>query len=252
MENQLSNEPDFRLTDYKDMVFPLHQFSKGDEILSSFPIFSMYRVFFAQLPEGLTMEKVLLYISYCFDKGSPFVKKYNDIVERRFWAAVQAGFKLNQRHRSFNQDVENMIRGKVRAVNNMIIQYVLLQGDEDYSIFVAYNEALKQQLTLLLNLDTIDIENDKGGTSVKDIKTITENVSGLRKEIAEIRMKMFFSVEDKLLNQSLYDFMEAGNLRISPESYAEKKVTSQATFRDEEGEKEKENGWGVQDIYTEA
>lgn len=218
MEN-LINAPDFKDIDYKDMVFPLHRHVEGEDIMTEFPVFSQYKVFFVKLESRLRFENVMRYISFCFDKGSPFVKRYNDVIERRFWSAVRAGFPFIQGDQTFYPEVEHMIRGKNKDVNNMILQYVLLMGEEDYTTFVAYNEALKSQLSLLLNLEA-DSEVKR------DVKKIAENVKELRSQISELRMEMFMGAEDKLLTASLYDFMESKSLGLSPEAYAMKKKIS--------------------------
>lgn len=216
----LNNTPDFKDIDYKDMIFPLQRHVEGEDVFTEFPVFSQYKVFFAKLDPHLRLENVMRYISFCFDKGSPFVKRYNDVIERRFWAAVVAGFPLIQGNENFYPEVEDMIRGKNKTVNNMIIQYILLMGDEDYTTFVAYNEALKSQLGKMLNLDV-------DGDTTKDVKTIAANVKELRGQISELRKEMFMGAEDKLLTASLYDFMESKSLGLSPEAYAMKKKISQ-------------------------
>ena len=235
MQEYLSNSPDFRETDYENMCFPIHRHEQGEDIFKEFPIFAGYRIFFQNLGRALRTENIMQYISYCFDKGSPFVKKYNDIVERRFWSAVQAGFNMIPGENRFDEEVDNMIRGKNVKVNNMIIQYCLLQGDEDFSVFVACNETLRVQLQLLINSDDdLKPEPDKATKSQyvkvqntsKDIKVIIENVRVLRAQIAEVRMALFMTNEDRLLNATLYDFMEAKSLGLSPEAYAERRIQS--------------------------
>ena len=216
-----NNSPDFRELDYAPMFLRLDKHEFGEDITREFPILASYKVFFKKMEPELPRDNVIMYIGFCFDKGSPFIKKYNDIIERRFWAALQAGFQFwGEDSSRFHPLVEDMLRGMNDKVNHMIIQYLLLQGDEDFVTFVAYNEALKSQLTKLINVDA-----DKQ-TDDKLVKTITENVQTLRGEISKLRMAMFFTNEDRLLNASLYDFMVAKSLGLSPESYAEKKKVS--------------------------
>ena len=218
MEEYLSNAPDFRDSDFSGMFLRMDHHEFGEDIMREFPILAGYKIFYHKLEKELPRENIIQYIGLSFDKGSPFLKKYNDVIERRFWAAIQAGFQLDNNR--FHPLVEDMLRGKNQDVNFMIIQYCLLQGDEDYVTFVAYNEALKSQLTKLIN-----IEADKDASD-KSVKDITDNVKKLRGEISELRRAMFFTEEDRLLNGDLYDFMEAKGLGISPEAYAAKKTAS--------------------------
>ena len=216
MEEYLSNAPDFRDMDFESMMLRFDKHEFGEDIFHEFPILANYKVFFKKLEKELPIEHVIQYIGFCFDKGSPFLKKYNDVVERRFWAVLQAGFQFWSDSNRFHPIVDDMIRGKNPDINLMIVQYCLLQGDEDYITFVAYNEALKSQLTKLIN---IEMEKD---ITDNIVKTITANIKQLRGEISEIRRAMFFTEKDHLLNASLYDFMESKSLGLSPEAYAER------------------------------
>ena len=193
--------------DFDDLLVNVYAY-KGSGILAKFPLLSRYKVFKTEIPVELDIDMVLRYIVFCFDKNSPFQSVSNQI-DRRVKAAMEAGFE--PKGRRFPDEVDKMIRCLIPNINHMIIQYCILQGEDDYTSYVAYQESLRRQLEELTD----------GGDDANTTKIIA-NTKALRAEVNALRTSILGTDTDAFLKRSLFEFTEAEKLELSPEFYAEK------------------------------
>lgn len=198
---------DYRDSDFANLFLKVYQVPFETDLFKRFPILNAYSVFKADIG-NLEREKVLRYIIYAFDKNSP-LNTISDILERRVEAALLAGFKPKKN--KFEPEVEAMIKSVNNIINSMIIQYCIMQGEEDYTTLVSFQEALRSQLEILLNPGEDD-----------DVSKIIKNVKELRTQINELRQNLLINNVDTFLTMSLNDFSEAEKLELSPEYFAEK------------------------------
>jgi len=189
--------------DFKRLTLKIH--GLDIDVLSTYPILTEYGFnTFKDLPINETTK----YIVYAFDRNSP-LHSIPDVIERRVQAAVLAGF---QRTKSGNFDsiVESMIKSQNKQANNLILKYCIMQGSDDYSTLVTFEEALRNQNEKLL----------EGKVDTEKTKDIINNVDVLRQKIKDIKQSLMSHNFDNFLERSLYDFSESGRLNLSPEDYA--------------------------------
>ena len=103
-----------------------------------------------------------------------------------------------------------MIKSQNKEANNLILKYCIMQGSDDYSTLVTFEEALRNQNEKLL----------EGKVDTEKTKDIINNVDVLRQKIKDIKQSLMSNNLDNFLERSLYDFSESGRLNLSPEDYA--------------------------------
>src|SRR5574343_886211 len=123
--------------EFAKLYLPVHKNHKDSDIFRLFPILLQYDAFKAEI--DLNINYVIRYIVFGFDRNSP-LNEIDDIVERRMRCVHLAGFTVNQKGQ-YNKEVQDMVRGKNQAVNIMIIQYAIMQGNYDYTTLIAFEES---------------------------------------------------------------------------------------------------------------
>lgn len=196
---------DYKQKEFSELMFAVHIVPDNKDLLKQFAILESYDEFHVDVTP-LETNKVIRYIVYAFDRNTPLP---DDIIQRRIEAASLAGF--NKRNNKFRKEVEEVIRGENANVNNMIIAYASIQANEDWMMYISYQESLRKQLT--------ELHNGDSGEKTKDLITNTQN---LQKAIAAVRKKMFKDDKDTLLKKDLYRYAEAQRLKIRPEDYAKR------------------------------
>ena len=196
---------DFRATDFKSLMFNVYDLPEETNIIKRFPILNKIKIFKKDLGALIPINWVLTYIFITFDRRSP-LHSITDLMERRHNGALLAHFTY-QKDGKFNTEVEAMLYGKNPDVNKMIIRFCVLQGEDDYTAMIGYQEAIRRETQKLLD--------DK-----EVLSTVITNINKLRNEIETIRAKLLTTNEDALLKKDLYNFSEAEGLGLSPEAYA--------------------------------
>jgi hypothetical protein len=194
--------------EFAKLSLPIHEHHKDADIFRLFPILTKYEVFRRPL-DGLNINHVIRYIVYCFDRYSP-LHDIIDIFERRVQAARMAGFNMLESER-FDAHVNQMLLSRNSNVNDMIIQYSIAYGGEDWTTYNVYQEALRQSLENLQNKD----QDNEGNRN----KMIT-NITSLRTEIRSLKETLFRFKDDPWIEDSLYKFMQYSQLKLVPEDYA--------------------------------
>lgn len=193
--------------DFGKMFFPIHKFPDEADLMLEFPILKKHSEFQAYVE--VPFNKMIRYIVLAFDLHSPLRSAYKDINEQRHKAALIAGFGLNK-YNKFELPVENMVLCGVPEINRMIIRYVSMISNEDFSTYITFTEALRKQQERLF---TGDVENEKSRELIANITTLKQAVKDLKEDLLGTK-------DDDKLNRALYDFVESDVLGITPEEVA--------------------------------
>lgn len=142
---------------------------------------------FVTNPELLSVEifknltdRQLKYVILSTDYKSPFKKLPLD--QRKYQAAVEAGFRLEKDGKRLDMNGRNLVAGKVSNIEAAILRYKELQKDEDY-------EALLSVGTLIAQIRELNIKADKSVQELDKAVTMTLKLPQLvksKKEIEEI------------------------------------------------------------------
>lgn len=208
--------------EFSKLYLPVHKNHKDSDIFRLFPILLHYDVF--KGVTGLNVNYVIRYIVFGFDRNSP-LNEIDDIVERRMRCIHLAGFATGDKGQ-YRNEILDMVRGKNQAVNMMIIQYAIMQGNYDYTTLIAFEESFKNQSEKLMDKSIKDNEKTK---------ELIDNVSKLRGNIKEVKDMLLNNNIDSLLEKDLYVFAESKKLKITPEDYA-KLFVGESVIQNEEEE----------------
>lgn len=160
---------------------------------------------------GLEANKILRYVILMYDRNSELREEYPNIHQRKAIAAQLAGFSLNK-NRKFPEVIEEMLLGKIKEVNIMIVKYILLYPDPDALALEVYYEMIVRQSTLTMGKIA----------DPREYKDILANTENLRKKISELTQSVFGGDELNSIKRELYGMIEEKRTAIRPEDIAEK------------------------------
>lgn len=207
---------ELRKKDFNKLLLNCYSVHDGDDIFKVFPILAKYKVFKNKVKyekgdntiEILTNRtKLIKYIICAYDPNSPF-QVVEDTLDRRAEAAQWAGYEVT--NRKFDGEVDMMIRCMLPEVNRMIVQYCLMNNEDDYAVLVVYQESLRRELEAL---------NDPNVTS-KQVKDLIANIKTFEHEIRNKKDKLLAGNMDTFINKTLFEYMESKKLELSPEYIA--------------------------------
>lgn len=197
---------EFLENDFKDLSFPVRLKPDVD-----------YREQFAEMKESVTPEFslkiapsldrniVIRYIAYFYDQKSPFRIKFKDLQTRKVRCMIEAGATMNE-EKVFDEDIENIINGKAKNVNEMIIAYLRLTSGVRYRYLVMLENLYAQRERSILSMQS----NDK----IKDLEALAESLERTQREVLA-------EDQTKGIVKSLYESINRERLALAPEDIAE-------------------------------
>lgn len=184
----MSFQDKFSKKDFDNMTIPVHLMVSGS-ILSACPELDQYPEFSAKLPPGLSRNKVIAYIVYCYDKKSPFRIHEENLIKRKIMSAKQAGFQIGQ-DGTIEPLAKLIIQGKNIAVNAMILRYGRHFHGLLWSFMVAGLENLYNVLWQVTNNGDRDVlEMAEGEDKFTASKISEKDLLKLAKDKVEIFTK---------------------------------------------------------------
>ncbi len=215
---------EFRADEFEKMFVNVNALKAGDLILSSTPL-GEYSEFRAEMQEyGQYREEMLRYMCLVYDPQSPYVKHYDNIIDRKLDALIDVGVRPIKGGR-LPMLIEEMVKCHNRTFNDMIIKYCRLcsGGERTYMALVAANEFYWGQMKRLF---MVTPGNDDDALVDADKK------AKLFKSMAE-QEGIIESLEDKLLALDdnpqlrsdvwvLHEDKRNSHNRLSPEHFSKK------------------------------
>lgn len=194
----------YKEVDFQGMMFNVFPLPMSTDLFEAFPALASYEEFYGICP-GLQKANVFRYIFYVYDKQSPLTKFFGDnILKRKYEGALLAGFKLNENKR-FSDHIEAMIKCEYSEVNRMIIRFLRMQGDHDFSY-----------LSALVDGFYMELPNIQGG----DVRN-SEKVDKMKKRIEELQKSLTNNDNTKRLIVDIYKFIDdEQKIPYRPESIA--------------------------------
>ena len=163
---------------------------------------SRHKEFAAKVPNK---RKVVQYIILMYDKNNEEIRaEYPFYPQRKLEIAKCIGLVEGKKA---TKAVEDILIGKSKEVNDMIIRYLVLFDDPDLVMLAAYQE-------IFTNLNKASFA---GETS----KEIIASIEKLNDSIKEVTERIFGGKDETELRQELYKSIEEQSLGIRPEEVAE-------------------------------
>jgi len=195
----------FHSKEFQNMMFNVDKIPEGTSVLRFYKELGKIREFKTSAGEGLDNNKVNLYVLLMYDKGSPYRKKYTDVLKRKIEVAHDVEFEVVEGG-IFDSVVEDFLKGRNVIVNKKIVQFVRMHRNYKYSYQVSI-EATYANLML-------DIQS--GDT--KGIKTLGE----LRDELEENLLEILNQDNNPYLKDEILRYIEDERLALRPEDIAKK------------------------------
>lgn len=184
--------PEFKTSDFRGMMFPVHEaHTKHLNPLAAFPELKKYPEF-----EKLKQRKMFghiepmrlfSYMVYVYDRKSPFVIEFDNIMERKKKALLYLGVGGNAK--KFNDKVVDIMQCKHDDLNKMIIRFCRMQGSIEYSHLVANTEAYYHIMQeIVKEIRGVDAEDNAKIAKIKTeisikAKEIVDTIDSLRKSL---------------------------------------------------------------------
>lgn len=198
---------EYKAEDFKDMAFPLYEV---ENMLESFPKLKSCKEFNVEIED---LDKIIKYVGFAYDKGSP-LQKIENIVHRKVTAAQLAGFNTEDEY------IQDIMKCRNFTVNLMIVRYCRMLRSRLYMVIVAGNETLNDTIYQLLNYEKTNNKNvlENSETRLKLLSQAKETAM----EMDELSQQLL-SDDNPILNDVLYqisDMTEEEYINLTPEDFS--------------------------------
>ena len=153
-------------------------------------------------------DEIIRYIILVYDMNSPLHTTIKDHNERKVKAMLMSGFEADN-YGKFDKDVTDaLIYGKDKGVAAMIVKYVYIFNNVDYSELMGMIEINSQILR--------DIHNAKtNSNTLKSLKDTSERIK-------ELTNNIFGGKETKEIEEQLYEQLNMSRMSLRPELIAQR------------------------------
>ncbi len=195
----------FRSLEFQSMMFNVDKIPEGVSVIQFFKELGKIREFKASAGEGIDDNKVNLYVLLLYDKGSPYRKKYTDILKRKIEVVHDVGFEIDP-DGIFESAVEDFLRGRNIVVNKKIVAFVRMHRNYNYSYQISVETAYAN---LMLEIQ---------GGETKSLKNLADMRDDLERNLTE----MLGQDNNPFLKDEMLRYMENERLELRPEDIAKK------------------------------
>ena len=228
---------DLRYTDkdYEKMLFNVMEVGVDEDLFTEIEEFKKFRPYITKANMDVNTETeidpeqyldpstTMRFIALFYDPNSPFVKDFEDYVERKKYCALYAGFEVDE-DGNFTHRVDQMLRCFIGSINSLIVRFcmqfhnpVYTQLVIKYEQYVFTAEAILQRDIKSEKKNVLEIESTRSKLG-ESLNKILEEIKELSTEILNddntyLRKDLFCTIDEKLRNK----------LYITPESIAYKK-----------------------------
>lgn len=182
--------------DSSKLLYDIHSKTFVDDIRKGIPEFEAYK--------GDMDKKVFQYIVLMYDLKTVMRVECPDYFQRKYMTASMVGFPKTRQ--GFTEASENILIGRDKEVNSLIVAYVFQFSMPEYSALVAYEAILASEMQKVMK-----------GSNTKDSGKVVDDAT---KKIQELTRSVFRSGdydENTELRNALYARIEKEKTRLRPE-----------------------------------
>lgn len=179
------------------MMFNIYELGSGVDIVENYNELKVQPEFQLEIKDK---NKIVRYILFFYDKGSPYETRYKDYNERKAACAEAAGFKYNTK---WPKSIEDVMNGENKEANLMIAAFLKMHLDTDWSHLVAMKTIYYKQIAKVLD----------GSISSANYS----NLDKLKESIDKTSLKM--SKGDKKVEKAIFKVMNYQELNLRPENF---------------------------------
>ena len=160
---------------------------------------------FKKAVKGIPIDRVIPYIILVYDPASQeLAQEYVELPQRKMKVASMVEMTPLKR---VTPELEDMLIGKNKVVNAMIIKYLHLFNDPNILMLSAFKE-------IYSSLSKAALEGEYGKPLIQSIQTVNESIKSLTdnilrgKEETELRADLYRSIEGRALGVRVEDIAE--------------------------------------------
>jgi hypothetical protein len=191
--------------DFSNLKYRVDELKEGQDPFLVFHDFQKHAEFSENLP--LPRKKVLKYIIYFYDPGSPILEIHKDAFRAKIKAAELAGFERNSENK-FDGMVEQMIVCENPQINNAIAKYLIMTNDITWQKY-----HVVMQVYFRASFDLLSGEKD----SLKALQDSEKELIATRNQITkrENSLKLVETLQRYYLEEKIELRPEERALRLS-------------------------------------
>jgi hypothetical protein len=182
--------------DGSKLLYDIHSKTFVDDIKKGIPEFDAYT--------GEMEKKVFQYVVMMYDVKTPMRVECPDYFQRKYMTASMVGLPKNKQ--GFTEASENILIGRDKEVNALVVAYVFQFAMPEFSALVAYEAILASEMQKVMK-----------GSNTKDSGKVVDDAT---KKIQELTRSVFRSGdydENTELRNALYARIEKEKTRLRPE-----------------------------------
>jgi hypothetical protein len=207
----------FKDLEFRNMKFSPSRIHEGKSVFDVYPELKEYPEFLASCGRELDNNLVMLYIFCMYDKGTPYLIKYPDVIKRKIEIAGDLGFKKSDKG-VFDDPVDKMLKGKNSRVQRKIVTFIRMMNDYEW----AYHITLAENYYNL----THSILSGKN--------TNINNLQKMKEQLEVSLAKMTNRDDTKQLESDVLKYIEEDRLKIRAEDFAEMLADGKNPFDEDE------------------
>jgi hypothetical protein len=156
---------------------------------------------------GIGHKKLLIYITLMYDMWSYFRRDVKSFPQRKYEAAVCAGFALKE-DGTFDDKIERVLVGSDDDFNKAVVQYVSLHYNLEYAKLVIYEYNYYKLI-------------HKSFSQFDDRGNMRKLIDDLSNDINALEVKIFGGEETMSARKALYEGTSRSRLNLRPEQMVE-------------------------------
>lgn len=190
------------------LLYDIHSKTFVADIRKGIPEFGEYA--------GEMDKKVFQYIVLMYDLHTPMRVECPDYYQRKYVTASMVGFPKTKTE--FTDETEQILLGKNKEVNTLIITYVFQFARPEYSALVAYEAIFASEMQKVLKGSSTKDSGKTMDDATRKIQELTRSVfgSGDYDEYTDIRNALYARIEKEKVRlrpeQIIKEYEETGRL----------------------------------------
>lgn len=175
-----------------------------------------------QCDPSVSEDRVLDFIILTYHPESELVRSIHNIIRRKYEAAKIADFPPKQDNK-FKKHYEAIVLGNSTLVNKMIILFLRMINNPDYSLLQVYIKSYYNSLEALESVEhtgTDDAREQKARAEARE--KLTKVIQTTRENIKDCERSLMQGDDTKDVLEALYENIDEEILAITPEHIADK------------------------------
>ena len=214
---------EYKKSEFSGLLFKVHEVEKHLDPLLAFPELKDYEEFVNGLQGVNYGSQLFRYIVYTYDRKSPYVRDFDNIIQRKKETAKDAGF--NHTAGKFTGKFLEIMDCTNFETNRMIVRYCRMQSAK-WSLLVSGQESFYNSIQELITSPSVSPSSvsplDDSTKAAQGKMKLFEQSEKMLDKLEKLRRQIFVDDTNKNLAEQVYALIEEeiSQYKLSPESRA--------------------------------